>query len=70
MGNKLGLYGGYGEFARFVFERPTIDKKNLITGEGHGHYRPFEREKTERCHKQKKKNANKMAKQSRRRNRG
>lgn len=52
-----------------TFERPPIVEPNLITGVGHGKYRPFERDKTERYHRHKKKTARKMAKQSRRRNR-
>lgn len=41
---------------------------SLVTGEGRMQNRPAD--KTERNHKQKKKSANKMAKQSRKRNRG
>lgn len=50
-------------------ERRTFGTDSLITGEGHGHFRP-NTDKTERNHKKKKKTASKMAKQSRKRNRG
>ena len=49
-------------------DRRTFGTDSLITGKGRGHSRPAD--KTEHNHKQKKKSASKMAKQSRKRNRG
>lgn len=42
---------------------------NLITGVGHGHYRPLRRHKAEANHAKKLKKARKATKRSRRRNR-
>lgn len=39
-----------------------IPKPNLITGEGHGHIRAFDREKPKKNHKQLKRNKRKQAK--------
>ena len=63
----ISMFGTYG-WTTTVNPQPIIEP-NLITGVGHGKYRPFERDKTESYHKHKKKTARKMAKQSRRRNR-
>lgn len=46
-----------------------IPKPNLITGEGHGHIRAFDREKPKKNHKQFKRNKRKQAKKSKQRNR-
>ena len=42
---------------------------NLLTGVGHGHYRPLRRKKVEANHAKKLKKARKATKRSRRRNR-
>lgn len=46
-----------------------IEKPNLRTGVGHGHYRPFGREQAEKNAKQKMRKKMKMRKASRRQNR-
>lgn len=46
-----------------------IIKPNLATGEGHGHFRPSNRERPEKYHKQRKKDKRNAAKRSRRMNR-
>lgn len=48
---------------------PPIPKPNLITGEGHGHIRAFDREKPKKNHKQLKRNKRKQAKKSKQQNR-
>lgn len=48
---------------------PPIPKPNLITGEGHGHFRTPDREKPKKNHKQLKRNKRKQAKKSKQRNR-
>lgn len=47
----------------------TDQEPNLITGVGHGHYRPLRRHKAEANHAKKLKKARKATKRSRRRNR-
>lgn len=48
---------------------PPIPKPNLITGEGHGHIRAFDRENLKKNHKQLKRNKRKQANRSKQRNR-
>lgn len=47
----------------------SIIKPNLATGEGHGHFRPSNRERPEKYHKQRKRDKRKAVKKSRRMNR-
>ena len=54
-------------FDKDLVRAPNIVKPNRITGEGRGHYRPLSRHK---IGDQKKKEHRKMAKKSRRQNRG
>lgn len=46
-----------------------IIKPNITTGEGHGHFRPSNRERPEKYHKQRKRDKRKAVKRSRRINR-
>ena len=47
----------------------TVNKPNLLTGEGCGHYRPLDRERKKKGYHKAKHDMVKMAKNSRRRNR-
>lgn len=59
--------------AAYIFEPrmdlPIVEKPNLKTGVGHGHYRPPSREKREKGFHKHKHVKSKMAKTSRRKNR-
>lgn len=57
-----GMSGG-------MYEAPLIVTPNLISGVGHGHYRPFDRERPAKDRVKKLRKHTKMKKASKRRNR-
>lgn len=52
-----------------VLDMPPIVKPNLITGEGHGHYRPLTRKKKKKGYYKAQHKKSKMVKDTKRRNR-
>lgn len=65
-----GYYDWYGVAARMRDIMAPPERPSLVTGSGHGHCRKLNRERPKKDFKAKRRKREKMAKTSKRRNRG